>query len=153
MLITFKDSQEAMKSTFKDYAEGIYQVKVIKATDGTANSGTEYLEIEFETMGEDVFKVRNRFYKSPKALSILLNFLSAVGIYDSNSKEDLEFDNDDLLGAVLKVEFVKGEPNDNGKQYLELKPWTCEAVSGLATPKKSSGKKAKVVEEDEEIPF
>ena len=152
MLITFKESQEATKNSFKEYAEGVYQVKVIKATDGTANSGTEYLEIEFETMGEDVFKVRNRFYKSPKALSILLNFLGAIGIYDKNSKEDLRFENDDLLGSILKVEFVKGEANENGKQYLELKPWSCEAVSGLATPKKAE-KKAEVVQDDENVPF
>lgn len=151
MLITFKDSQEATKNSFKEYAEGVYQVKVIKATDGTANSGTEYLEIEFETIGEDVFKVRNRFYKSPKALSILLNFLSAVGIYDPNSKEDLRFENDDLLGSILKVEFVKGEANENGKQYLELKPWSCKAVSGLATPKKAE-KKTELLGEEEE-PF
>ena len=151
MLITFKDSQEATKNSFKEYAEGVYQVKVIKANDGTANSGTEYLEIEFETMGEDVFKVRNRFYKSPKALSILLNFLGAIGIYDKNSQEDLRFENDDLLGSILKVEFVKGEANENGKQYLELKPWSCEAVSGLATLKKAE-KKTELLGEEEE-PF
>jgi hypothetical protein len=150
MLITFKDSQEATKNSFKEYAEGVYQVKVIKATDGTANSGTEYLEIEFETMGEDVFKVRNRFYKSPKALSILLNFLGAVGIYDKNSKEDLRFENDDLLGSILKVEFVKGEANENGKQYLELKPWSCEAVSGIASPKKVE---KRVEDTDDSDPF
>lgn len=149
MLITFKDSQEATKNSFKEYAEGVYQVKVIKATDGTANSGTEYLEIEFETMGEDVFKVRNRFYKSPKALSILLNFLGAVGIYDKDSKEDLRFENDDLLGSILKVEFVKGEANENGKQYLELKPWSCEAVSGITTKKIVTQE----VEDSEQDPF
>ena len=152
MLISFKDSQEAMKSNFKDYAEGVYQVKVINVKEGKANSGTEYLEVEFETMGEDVFKVRNRFYKSQKALSILLNFLSAIGIYDKNSKEDLRFENDDLLGSILKVEFVKGESNENGKQYLELKPWSCEEVSGLASPKKTE-KKTEVVGEEEEVPF
>ena len=152
MLITFKDSQEATKNSFKEYAEGVYQVKVIKAIDGTANSGTEYLEIEFETMGEDVFKVRNRFYKSPKALSILLNFLSAVGIYDKDSKEDLRFENDDLLGSILKVEFVKGEANENGKQYLELRPWSCETVSGITTSKKVE-KKTEVVQDDENDPF
>ena len=151
MLISFKDSQEAMKSSFKEYAEGVYQVKVVKATDGVAQSGTEYLEIEFETMGEDVFKVRNRFYKSQKALSILLNFLGAVGIYDKDSKEDLDFSNDDLLGSILQVEFVKGEPNDNGKQYLGLKPWSCEAVSGLATPKKTTATSEVIGEE--ELPF
>lgn len=136
MLIPFKDSQKAMENQSKEYAEGIYQVKVIKAEDGTAKSGTEFLEVEFETMGEEVFKVRNRFYKSEKALSILLNFLSAIGIYDKNSTEDLNFENTDLLGSILQVEFVKGEPNDKGKQYLELKPWSCEDVSGLATPQK-----------------
>jgi len=149
MLITFKDSQEATKNSFKEYAEGVYQVKVIKATDGTANSGTEYLEIEFETMGEDVFKVRNRFYKSPKALSILLNFLGAIGIYDKNSKEDLRFENEDLLGSILKVEFVKGEANENGKQYLELRPWSCEAVSSITTKKTVTQK----VEDSEQDPF
>lgn len=149
MLITFKDSQEAMKSNFKDYAEGVYQVKVINVKEGKVNSGTEYLEVEFETMGEDVFKVRNRFYKSSKALSILLNFLSAIGIYDKNSSEDLSFENDDLLGSILKVEFVKGEPNENGRQYLELKPWSCEAVSGLASPKTAEKKD----EDSSEVPF
>ena len=150
MLISFKDSQKAMEKTFKEHAEGVYQVKVINATDGVSNSGTSYLEIEFETIGEDVFKIRNRFYNSPKALSILLNFLGAVGIYDKDSKDDLDFDNDDLLGAVLKVEFVKGKPNDEGKQYLELKPWSCEAVSGITT--KKSEKKVEVVD-NSEIPF
>lgn len=154
MLIPLSDSQEATKNQFKEYAEGVYQVRVIKVTDGVANSGTKYLEVEFETMGEDVFKVRNRFYTSPKALSILLNFLGAVGIYDKNSKEDLKFENNDLLGAILKVEFVKGEPNENGKQYLELKPWSCEAVSGIATPKKVEPVKAETeVLGEEEYPF
>ena len=151
MLIKFSESQEATKNSFKEYAAGVYQVKVIKATDGTSNSGTEYLEIEFETMGEDVFKVRNRFYKSPKALSILLNFLSAIGVYDKDSKEDLEFDNNDLLGSILKVELVKGEANEQGKSYLELKPWSCEAVSGLTTQK--TKKKEETTLGGEEVPF
>ena len=73
--------------------------------------------------------------------------MSAIGIYDKTSTDDCNFNNEDLLGSVLKVEFVKGEPNDNGKQYLELKPWTCEAIGGLATPKA----KGNVVDE-EEIP-
>lgn len=133
MLISFKDSQEAMKNQGKEYAEGVYQVKVIKAEDGIANSGTEYLEIEFEVIGDEVFTVKNRFYKSPKALSILLNFLSAIEIYDKDSTEDLRFENEDLLGATLQVEFVKGEPNDKGKRYLNLKPWSCKALSGKAT--------------------
>lgn len=150
MKILFKDIQENVK-TPKEYKEGVYQVKVINATDGTADSGTDYLEVEFETMGEEVFKVRKRFYKTPKALSILLNFLSAVGIYDKDSQEDLEFENDDLLGSILKVEFVKGKANEQGRQYLELKSWSCEAVSGLATPVKKETKKVEV--EIDEEPF
>lgn len=153
MLITFKESQEAMKNQGKEYAEGIYQVRVMKAVDGvSAQTGTEYLEIEFETMGEEVFTVKKRFYKTEKALSILLNFLSAVGVYDKNSKDDLHFENDDLLGAILKVEFVKGEPNDKGKRYLELKAWSCEAVGGLATPTTTETKND-VVLGKEECPF
>lgn len=151
MKISFKDIQENVKPQ-KEYKEGVYQVKVVNATDGTANSGTEYLEVEFETIGEEVFKVRKRFYKTPKALSILLNFLSAVGFYDDKSKDDVDFENDDLLGAVLQVEFVKGEENEQGKRYLELKSWSCKAVSGLATPAKKPTPK-KVEEDTEDVPF
>lgn len=153
MIITFKDSQEAMQNSYKEHAAGVYQVKIIKVTEGVwSQAKSEYLEVEFETMGEDVFTVKHRFTKSPKALSILLNLLSAVGIYDKNSQEDLSFQNDDLLGAVLKVEFVKGEPNSQGRQYLELKPWSCEEVGGLATP---TAKKEDIQydENGNEIPF
>lgn len=152
MLISFKDSQEATKNSFKEHAEGVYQVKVVKASEGVwEQAKSEYLEVEFETMGEDVFTVRNRYTKSPKALSILLNFLGAVGIYDKNSKEDLDYSPEDILGAILKIEFVKGKANEQGRQYLEAKPWSCEAVSGLATPKKAE-KKVEVVD-DSDSPF
>ena len=141
MYISFDESQEAMKNSFKEYAEGVYQVRIKKVTEGVwEQAKSEYLEVEFETMGDEVFTVRNRYTKSPKALSILLNLLSAVGIYDKDNKEGTHFENDDLLGAILKLELVKGEPNQNGKQYLEVKPWSCEAVSGLATPEKKEEK-------------
>ena len=147
MFISFKDSQEANKKVYKDYPEGKYQVKVINVSEGNSKNGTPYLEVEFETMGELVFKVRKRFYQTPKALSVLLNFLSAVGIYDSSSNEDLNFDNNDLLGAILKVELVKGEANEQGKQFLELKAWSCEAVGGLTT------KKEETLDNSDTIPF
>lgn len=147
MKITFTESQEAIKNSYKDYPEGVYQVKIVKVTEGVwSQAKSEYLEVEFETMGEEVFTVRHRYTKSPKALSILLNLLSAIGIYDKDSQEDLDFNNDDLLGAVLKLELVKGEPNANGRQYLEVKPWSCEAVSGVATTKVEMAK-------PEEYPF
>lgn len=156
MLITFKESQEAMQNQGKDYAEGIYQVRIKKVTEGVwQQAKSEYLEVEFETMGDEVFTVRNRYTKSAKALSILLNLLSAIGIYDKDSPDDLRFENDDLLGAVLKLELVKGEPNQNGKQYLEVKPWSCEPVSGLATPTPTSTEtnNDNVVVGEEEYPF
>ena len=93
-----------------------------------------------------MFNINNRFYNTEKALSILLNFLSAVGFY--NEGEMVEFEPDDLLGAIFSVELVKGEPNDNGRSYLEFKPWTCEEVTGVATPKKTAKK-----EDKEEMPF
>ena len=156
MLIKFSDIEENVK-TQKEYKEGVYKVKVVNAVEGVSNNGKEYLEIEFETIGEDVFKVRKRFYTSPKALSILLNFLSAVGLYDENNKDDVNFENDDLLGAVLEIELKKGEENAEGKRYLEYVAWSAKAVSGLATPKKTATKETKQkVEYDEngeEIPF
>jgi hypothetical protein len=98
-------------------------------------------------MGEDVFNISNRFYNTEKALSILLNFLSAVGFYEEGQVVD--FSPEDLLGSIFSVELVKDEPDENGKSYLIFKPWTCEEVSSLATPKKT----AKKVEESEQMPF
>ena len=135
---------------FKEHEEGRYTMRVVKAKEGvTSQSGTEFLQIDCETMGDDVFSINNRFYNTEKALSILLNFLSAIGFYEEGKM--VEFEPDDLLGVIFSVELVKGEPNENGRSYLEFKPWTCEEVSGQATPKK------KVVEEKEDdteqLPF
>lgn len=148
MRITLDELKNVKTGSFKEYEEGRYTLRVVNAKEGVSQSGTEYLEIEGEVIGEDTFKIRNRFYNTEKALSILLNFLSAVGFY--NEGEIVEFEPDDLLGAIFSVELVKGEPNDNGRSYLELKPWTCEEVTGQATPKKTT---KKVEPEDETLPF
>lgn len=147
MKISFKEIEENVK-TPKSYDAGVYEVQVVKAEEGQSKSGTPHLFVEFETRGAETFNVKHWFYHTPKALSILLNFLSAVGIYQEGNKDDLEYSPDDLLGAILEVEFVK---DDEGK-YLVLKPWSCKAVSGLATPAKKPTPK-KVVEEDTEVPF
>ena len=132
MKITFSESQESTKNQ-KNYAVGKRKVQVVKAEEGKSkSSGTPSLMVEFQTQDNDNFKVKHWFYHTPKALSILLNFLSAVGIYDKNSKEDLDFTCDDLLGAVLEVEFVK----DDEDKYLVLKPYSCKAVGGITTSKK-----------------
>lgn len=142
------DELKNVKTGFKEYEEGTYVLKVIAAKEGISrNTGTEFLEIECESMTEDPFKIKNRFYNTEKALSIMLDFLSAVGFYTEG--EMVDFQPEDLLGCIFEVELVKGEPNDNGRSYLEFKPWTCEEVSGQATPKKT----AKKVEDTESMPF
>lgn len=146
MLIKFSEIEQNVKPQ-KSYDAGIYEVQVVKAEEGHSKSGTPHLFVEFETRGEETFNVKHWFYQTPKALSILLNFLGAVGIYDKNSKEDLQYSPDDLLGAILKVEFVK---DDEGK-YLVLKPWSCEAVGGLTTQK--TKKKEETTLGGEEVPF
>ena len=146
MRITLDELKNVKTGSFKEYEEGRYTLRIVNAKEGVSQSGTEYLEIEGEVMGEDTFKIRNRFYNTEKALSILLNFLSAVGFYQEG--EMVEFEPDDLLGAIFSVELVKGEPNENGRSYLEFKPWTCEEVSGQATPKKTAKE-----EDKEEMPF
>ena len=148
MRITLDELKNVKTGSFKEYEEGRYTLRVVNAKEGVSQSGTEYLEIEGEVIGEDTFKIRNRFYNTEKALSILLNFLSSVGFY--NEGEMVEFEPDDLLGAIFSVELVKGEPNENGRSYLEFKPWTCEEVSGTATPKK---KVAKAEDKEENLPF
>ena len=133
---------------FKEHEEGVYTVRIVNAKEGVSkNTGTEYLEIEGEVIGEDTFKIRNRFYNTEKALSILLNFLSSVGFY--NEGEMVELEPDDLLGLIFSVELVKGEPDNNGRSYLELKPWTCEAVEQINKSKKTTSK----VEESDSMPF
>lgn len=149
MRITLDELKNVKTGSFKEYEEGRYTLRVVNAKEGISQSGTEYLEIEGEVIGEDTFKIRNRFYNTEKALSILLNFLSSVGFY--NEGEMVEFQPEDLLGSIFSVELVKGEPDENNRRYLAFKPWTCEEVSGQATPKK------KVVEEKEDnadqLPF
>lgn len=147
MRITLDELKNVKTGSFKEYEEGRYTLRVVNAKEGVSQSGTEYLEIEGEVMGEDTFKIRNRFYNTEKALSILLNFLSVVGFYQEG--EMVEFEPDDLLGAIFSVELVKGEPDENNRRYLSFKPWTCEEVSGQATPKKT----AKKVEENSDMPF
>lgn len=134
--------------TFKEHEEGRYQMRVVKAKEGVSSQkGTEFLQIECETMGEDVFNISNRFYNTEKSLSILLNFLSAVGFY--NEGEMVEFQPDDLLGSIFSVELIKGEPDENNRRYLAFKPWTCEASETAKAAKKVSKK----AEDIEELPF
>ena len=86
--------------TFKEHEEGRYTMRVVKAKEGvTSQSGTEFLQIDCETMGDDVFSINNRFYNTEKALSIMLNFLSAIGFY--NEGEMVDFQPEDLLGSIF----------------------------------------------------
>lgn len=134
--------------TFKEHEEGRYTMRVVGAKEGiSSQKGTEFLQIDCETMGEDVFNISNRFYNTEKSLSILLNFLSSVGFYQEG--EMVDFEPDYLLGSIFSVELKKDDPTEDGKVYLRFKPWTCEEVSGVATPKKT----AKKVEESSEMPF
>lgn len=136
MLISFDDIKKAEESQ-KSYDEGIYTVKIKQVENKVGqNSGNEYLRVTFETIGENVFEVKNNYFFTEKSLSIFLNLLSAIGLYDKENPSAINFENDDLLGHVLQLELVLGEPNDKGRRYLEVKPWTCEVASN-----------------DEEIPF
>ena len=134
---------------FKEHEEGRYTMRVIDAGEGTSSEkGTPYLEVKCEVLGEDRFEISNKFFNTEKSLSILLNFLSAIGFYEEGNM--VEFEPDDLLGAIFSVELKKGKPDKNGRVYLNFAPWTCEEVSGTATPKK---KVAKVEPETESLPF
>ena len=136
MLISFDDIKKAEESQ-KSYDEGFYTVKIKQVEDKVGqNSGNQYKRITFETIGENVFEVKNNYFFTEKSLSIFLNLLSAIGLYDKENPTDLRFENEDLLGHVLQLELVLGQPNDKGKRYLEVKPWSC-----------------KVANDSEEIPF
>lgn len=129
MLIKFENIQKAEENN-KSYDPGKYNVRIIKVEEKTSQAGNDYIRITYETIGENVFKINaNYFPDSEKALSILLNVLSAVGLYDKNNPSELNFDNNDLLGRKLELELVLGEAQDNGKQYLEVKPWSANIVN------------------------
>lgn len=133
MLIKFDDIKKAEESQ-KSYDEGVYTVKIKKVENKISqNSGNEYLRITFETVGENVFEVKNNYFFTEKSLSIFLNLLSAIGLYDKENPSEIRFENEDLLGHTLRLELILGEPNDKGKRYLEVKPWTCEPNSDLTT--------------------
>lgn len=140
MYIDFSDMEE---KEVKDYKPGVYEVQVVNAEEQTTkSSGKSCLMVEFETQGEEMFKIKHWFYFTPKAKSIFKNFMYAIGLCEENEKEGIKFDLDDLLGARLQVELVKDE---EGK-YLQLKPWSCKAINGLATPTKKA-------DTEEEVPF
>ncbi len=147
MRITLDELKNVKTGSFKEYEEGRYTLRVVNAKEGVSQSGTEYLEIEGEVIGEDTFKIRNRFYNTEKALSIMLNFLSSIGFYEEGSVVD--FQPEDLLGAIFSVELVKGEPDENNRRYLAFKPWSCEAVEQINKSKKTTSK----VEESDSMPF
>lgn len=126
MKIDFSDVVETPK---KEYKEGVYTVQVVKVEEGTSRSGTQSLMVEFETKGEEMFKVKHWFYLTPKAKSILKNFLYAVGVCAEDEKGGIEVNPDDLLGARLQVELVK----DKDKGYLTLKPWSCKKIETATT--------------------
>lgn len=136
MLIQFDDIKKAEESQ-KVYEEGVYTVKV-KAVENkvSQNTGNEFLRITFETIGENVFEVKNNYFFTEKSLSIFLNFMSAIGLYDKENPDTsgLRFENEDLLGHTLQLELVLGEPNDKGKRYLEVKPWTCNPADTEEIP-------------------
>ena len=152
MLIKFTDIEENVKPQ-KEYAEGRYKVRITKAIEETPTDKTPYLEVTFETTEDNIFSVRKRFYQTPKALSILLNLLSACGLYDSTSKEDLQFNPEDLVGCLLEVEFKKGEANAEGRSYLEYQAWSAKSVGVIAIPTKTETPKADEVLGKEECPF
>ena len=62
MLIQFDDIKKAEESQ-KVYEEGVYTVKV-KAVENkvSQNTGNEFLRITFETIGENVFEVKNNYF-------------------------------------------------------------------------------------------
>ena len=135
--------------TFKEHEEGIYTVRIVNAKEGVSkNTGTEFLEIEVETMNDDSFKVRKRYYNSEKALLMLLNLLSAIGFYEDGKM--VEFNPDDLLGSILEVELIKGEETEQGKRYLEIKPYSCKSASQT---KPKTVKKEVVSEDNSDLPF
>src|SRR5574344_1732188 len=119
----------AEETSSNKYEEGIYKAKITGAREGTSNSGTDYIEIDFETTTG--INIKKKFYLSPKAINELMKLYSQLGLYEKGGEEP-DFCEFDLVGQWFEIELVKGAPqpalkkdgtpNKNaGLQYLELK--------------------------------
>src|SRR5574344_46576 len=127
----------AEETSSNKYEEGIYKAKITGAREGTSNSGTDYIEIDFETTTG--INIKKKFYLSPKAINELMKLYSQLGLYEKGGEEP-DFCEFDLIGQWFEIELVKGEANTKtGKRYLELKHFgfeKCEAPEVIAEPKK-----------------
>ena len=127
----------AEETTSNKYEEGTYSAKITGAREGTSNSGTDYIEIDFETTTG--INIKKKFYLSAKAINELMKLYSILGLYEKGGEEP-EFCEFDLVGNWLEIELIKGEANPTtGKRYLELKHFGFEkgtAPAVVAEPKK-----------------
>ena len=137
----------AEETSSNKYEEGIYKAKITGAREGSWNSGTEYIEVDFETTTG--ITIKKKFALTPKAINELMKMYSQLGLYEKGGEEP-DFCEFDLVGQWFEIELVKGEaqpalnkdgtPNKNaGRQYLELKYFgfeKCDAPIVTAEPKK-----------------
>lgn len=127
----------AEETSSNKYEEGIYKAKITGAREGSWNSGTEYIEVDFET--ENGITIKKKFALTPKAINELMKMYSQLGLYKKGGEEP-EFSEFDLVGQWFEIELVKGEANPTtGKRYLELKHFgfeKCDAPIATPEPKK-----------------
>ena len=114
--------------TFKEHEEGRYTMRVVGAKeDVTSQSGTEFLQIDCKTMGDDVFSINNRFYNTEKALSILLNFLSAVGFYNEGEMVEFEVSGDKIEAIHMLPGYTHNIINLSDTEDLVTLMWANES--------------------------
>lgn len=89
----------------KQHSEGEYLMKIYEVNQKTSQAGNPYFQIKFES--QEGLRVCDNFMFHGKAANKTLVLLSALGQYDGNGWENLEINQNNLLGHYLYVDLVK----------------------------------------------
>jgi hypothetical protein len=139
---------------------GLYQFKVIEATEKTARTGSEMVELVLEVAGGT--RVFDNLVFHPKSLWKIDQFRVSIG--EEVEEGEFDFEPSDYVGAAGTVQLKLGESN-SGKTRNEVLQYLAPSVKTFAVPgpvQKMDAPKAKVgtvtkaadlVPDDSDIPF
>src|SRR5574344_1654147 len=98
----------AEETSSNKYEEGIYKAKTTGAREGSWNSGTEYIEVDFET--SNGITIKKKFALTPKAINELMKLYIQLRLYEKGGEEP-DFGELDLVSQWFEIEVVKREGN------------------------------------------
>ena len=115
---------------------GSYTFSVASAEEVEFRSGNQGLKIQLDvdTGGKQPKTVYENFVYVPQALWRLDAFLVSIGLDFENPPDEEE-----LIGCTGVAYFKLGEPNDQGRRYLEADEFKAQGAKPLGADKKTPG--------------